>query len=212
MPQDDSHLAALVSSRICHDLASPVGAALTGLEFIGDAPGGPGPEEMALLRDSLTGARATLGMLRLAFGRADTDAGPDPRALREIVRGHLAARPRLRLDWALDWALDGPPLPRAGAQRVALAVLCAAQALPRGGTLGVARPDSRRVTVTATGDIAADPALWDGLAGRAALPAADPRLIEFHLLAARMAGGDARIAVSSGAQSVTITLIWPARD
>ncbi|MDZ7709249.1 MAG: histidine phosphotransferase family protein [Roseovarius sp.] len=211
MPPDEPQLAALASSRICHDLASPVGAALTGLEFIADVPGGAGPDEMTLLRDSLTGARATLEMLRLAFGRSDAGETLDARALGGIVRGHLAARPRL----GLDWALDGP-LARADAQPVALAVLCAAQALPRGGTLAVARPGPARVTVTATvtanGDLADDPDLWDGLAGRGPLPAADPRRIEFHLLAARVATGDARIDITIGVRARTITLIWPARD
>ena len=207
MPQDDPDLAALAASRICHDLASPVGAALTGLDFLSHAPGGAGPDEIALLRDSLTGARATLDMLRLAFGRAGPDETLDAGKLGGIVRDHLAARPRLRLDWALDGALA-----RSDGQPVALAVLCAAQALPRGGVLAVARPDPARITVTAQGDLAADPALWDGLAGRGPLPAPDPRRIEFHLLRARGARGTARIAVSSDARSRTITLVSPSPD
>jgi histidine phosphotransferase ChpT len=207
MPQDEPLFAALASSRICHDLASPVGAALTGLEFISDLPGGAGPDETALLRDSLTGARATLEMLRTAFGRPGTGAALDGASLGDIVRGHLAARPRLHLDWALDG-----PLARARAQLVALAVLCAAQALPRGGTLAVVRPDTAGITVTATGDLAADPALWDGLAGRAPLPPADPRRIELHLLATRVAQGNARIAVTRNAQGLALTLSLSARD
>jgi len=207
MPQDDPDLAALAASRICHDLASPVGAALTGLDFLSHAPGGAGPDEIALLRDSLTGARATLDMLRLAFGRAGPDETIDANKLGGIMRDHLAARPRLTLDWALDG-----PLARSEAQPVALATLCTAQALPRGGVLAVARPDPVRVTVTAHGDLAADPALWDALAGRGALPAPDPRRVEFHLLCARIARGTARIAVTHGAQSVEIALTWPAHD
>ena len=211
MLPDEPDIATLVSSRICHDLASPVGAALTGLEFVADVPGGAGPDELTLLRDSLTGARATLEMLRLAFGRAGANEALDARALGGLVRGHLAARPRVTLDWALDGALA-----RAEGRLVALAVLCAAQALPRGGTLAVARPGPAGVTVTATvtanGDLAADPGLWDGLAGRAPLPAADPRRIEFSLLAARITASNARIEVSVTTQILTITLIWPARD
>ncbi|MET4102057.1 histidine phosphotransferase ChpT [Roseovarius sp. MBR-78] len=208
MPQDDPRLAAMVGSRICHDLASPIGAALTGLEFLTDMPGGCGPEEMALLRDSLTGARATLEMLRMAFGTVGAGEALDARALGATVRGHLAARPRLHLDWALDG-----PLARPDAQLVALAVLCAAQALPRGGALVVARAGGARITVTVTGPLGLpEPMLWDGLAGRAALPEADPRRIEFHLLAARIAQGDAAIEVTSHADTLAITLIMPVRD
>lgn len=198
----------MVGSRICHDLASPIGAALTGLEFLTDMPGGCGPEEMALLRDSLTGARATLEMLRMAFGGAGAGEPLDSRVLGGTVRGHLAARPRLHLDWALDG-----PLARPDAQLVALAVLCAAQALPRGGTLAVTRSGGARIVTTVTGPLGLpDPVLWDGLAGRTALPEADPRRIEFHLLAARIAQRDAAIEVTSQTDTLAITLILPARD
>ncbi len=209
MPQDDPDFAALTGSRICHDLASPVGAALTGLEFLSGASGGANPDEMALLRDSLTGARATLEMLRLAFGHAGTGAALDAATLGTTVRGHLATRPRLRLDWALDG-----PLGRTAAQHVALAILCAVHALPRGGTLtaALAGAGSFGITATGEGDIAAESALWDGLAGRATLPAPDPRRVEFHLLAARIARGDARIDVTHAAQSVMIVLFQPALD
>jgi histidine phosphotransferase ChpT len=216
MSADDPDLAALTGSRICHDLASPVGAALTGLDLLSTAPGATSPEDMALLRDSLSGARATLEMLRVAFGRAGEARGAD--TLGATVRGHLAARPRLRL----DWALHGPLAPGM-AHLVALAVLCAAHALPRGGTLAVARTDGQGLRVTATATkaaaatnaaprLAADPALWDGLAGHAPLPAPDPRQVEFHLLAARRARGDARLTVSRDETTLAITLTAPAQD
>lgn len=205
----DPGLAPLVGSRICHDLASPIGAALTGLDFLSGTPGGATPDEMALLRDSLTGARSTLETLRLAFGRAGPTETLDAAALATTMRGHLAARPRLRLEWALVG-----PLTRPVARHLALAILCAAQTLPRGGTLSVTRgaADTLRVTATGTGDLAADPALWDGLAGRAALPAPDPRIVEFHLLAAQVARGTARIEVTPTTQSLSITLLRPTRD
>ncbi|MFB9150713.1 histidine phosphotransferase family protein [Roseovarius ramblicola] len=208
MPPDDPDITALTGSRICHDLASPVGAALTGLDFLSGAPGTADPGVMALLRDSLTGARATLEMLRTAFGRAGTGAARDAASLGATARGHLAARPRLQF----DWALDGPLTP-ATEQHLALAILCAAHALPRGGTLAVARSaQDVRVTVTAGGDLTADPALWDGLADQSALPAPDPRQVEFHLLAAHIARGNARITVTRDAQNVAIVLSTPAQD
>jgi len=211
MAPDEPDLAALTGSRICHDLASPIGAALTGLEFVSGTPGGGAPEDMALLRDSLTGARATLAMLRTAFARAGGATARDAGALGDIVRDHLAARPRLRLDWALRGTLAP-----ATQQHIALAILCAAQALPRGGTLALTHAGQDGIhlaaTPAATGALAADPALWDGLTGLAALPAADPRQVEFHLLAARIARGDARIEVSRDDQTLSITLLGRGRD
>jgi len=209
MSTNNTDLATLTGSRICHDLASPVGAALTGLDFLSGASGGASPDEMALLRDSLTGARATLEMLRTAFGRAGRGAARDAASLGTTARGHLAARPRLQLEWSLDGRLA--PV---AAQHLALAILCAAHALPRGGTLAVAGSDAEglRVTATAEGDLAAEAALWDGLTGHSALPAADVRQVEFHLLAAHIARGDARIEVIRGDQSLAIALLLPAQD
>jgi len=209
MSPDDPDLSALTGSRICHDLASPVGAALTGLDFLSGAPGGATADEMALLRDSLTGARATLEMLRTAFGRAGSGAARDAGVLGATARDYLATRPRIRLDWTLDG-----PLARAAAQHLALAILCAAQVLPHGGTLAVLRDGADRVRVTAAAeeDIAADPALWDGLAVHSALPHPDPRQVEFHLLAAHVARGDARIEITRNAQSVAISLLLPPQD
>ena len=201
----DPGLAPLVGSRICHDLASPVGAALTGLDFLEEM--GTTGGETALLRESLAGACATLEVLRLAFGRQGTGEAFDPARLGELLGGHLATRPRLRL----DWALAGPPVPRPQAQRIALALLCAMQALPRGGTLDVAAAPQAAVRIAATGRLAADPALWDGLGGSVALPEPDPRRIEFHLLAAHLRRDDARISITQDGDTLTLT-IGPARD
>lgn len=201
---DDSELAALTSSRICHDLASPVGAALTGLDFVSSAPGGATPDEMALLRDSLTSARETLEMLRTAFGRAGEGEASDAAALGSMVQAHLATRPRVRLKWELNGEIS-----RVTAQQTALTILCATHALPRGGTLAVSHVGSKGLCINARGEgnLAFDPALWDGLAGRAALPAPDPRRVKFHLLASRVARGDARIEVTYEEQSIWITLL-----
>jgi hypothetical protein len=99
---------------------------------------------------------------------------------------------------------------------VALAVLCAAHTLPRGGTLAVTAGPGGTIRVAAmpgaAGVLAADPDLWAGLSGHAPLPPADPRRLEFHLLAARIARGDARLAVSRDETTLAITLTPPAQD
>ena len=68
MPHDPSDLATALGSRICHDLASPLGALMAGLDLL-EMSGRPSPE-LALMRESVEGARATLDLLRLAFGPA----------------------------------------------------------------------------------------------------------------------------------------------
>src|SRR3979490_53816 len=68
---DALELAALLCSRVCHDLISPVGAIVNGLEVLDDNPK-PDDREFALglIRKSAKTASARLQFCRLAFGAA----------------------------------------------------------------------------------------------------------------------------------------------
>lgn len=198
MADDMPDLAPLLASRICHDLASPLGALMAGLDLMEMA--GPPTPELALMRESVDSARATLDLMRLAFGQASTGASVDSEVLRRLLAAPLAARPRLSLSWAVDGSLT-----RSEAQQLTLALMCALHALPRGGTLHVAR-DGAALALTATGQINADPALWDGLSGRAARPAPDPRRIEFAVLGRTLAESAAAIRVTHDTETLRLFL------
>src|SRR2546430_4977580 len=87
---DALELAALLCSRVCHDLISPVGAIVNGLEVLDD---NPKPEDrdfaLDLIRKSAKTASARLQFCRLAFGAAGSAGGPNH------FRGapHTARRP-----------------------------------------------------------------------------------------------------------------------
>src|ERR1044072_118890 len=70
-PPDSLELAALLFSRVCHNLISPVGAIVNGLEVLDDDPK-PEDREFALdlIRKSAKTASARLQFCRLAFGAA----------------------------------------------------------------------------------------------------------------------------------------------
>src|ERR1700741_2301388 len=77
---DALELAALLCSRVCHDLISPVGAIVNGLEVLDD---NPKPEDrdfaLDLIRKSAKTASARLQFCRLAFGAAGSGgAAGDP--------------------------------------------------------------------------------------------------------------------------------------
>jgi len=59
-------LAALLCSRVCHDIISPVGAINNGLELLDE--GGADVEAMDLIRSSALNASVRLKFARLAFG------------------------------------------------------------------------------------------------------------------------------------------------
>ena len=61
-------LAALLSSKLCHDLISPVGAINNGLELLDE--GGADADAMNLIRNSARTASARLQFARVAYGAA----------------------------------------------------------------------------------------------------------------------------------------------
>ncbi len=74
-------LAALVGSRICHDLISPIGAIGNGVELVllDAAVGGP---EVTLIADSVSHANARIRFFRIAFGATGADQPDQPRRSR----------------------------------------------------------------------------------------------------------------------------------
>lgn len=88
---DALELAALLCSRVCHDLISPVGAIVNGLEVLDDDPK-PEDREFALdlIRKSAKTASARLQFCRLAFGAAGSaGAQIDLGDAQNMARGHF---------------------------------------------------------------------------------------------------------------------------
>lgn len=127
-------LASLLSSRICHDVVSPVGAIINGLEML-EIDNSPEMREryMQHIEQSARQASASLQFMRLAFG-AGGSAGSmiDLADVRQILAAQFEHE---RADVALS-------LPVAMASRSAVRVLLnlalfAIRAIPRGGTVTV---------------------------------------------------------------------------
>ncbi len=127
-------LAALLCSRVCHDVISPVGAIVNGLEVLEDEK-----EEamqavaLDLIRKSARQASARLQFARLAFGAAGSagaqidlgDAGQVARSLIEDERTKLA--------WNLPRAL----LPKNRVKLLLNLIMVATSTIARGGTIKV---------------------------------------------------------------------------
>jgi histidine phosphotransferase ChpT len=135
--QSSSHLefAALMCSRLCHDVIGPVGAIINGLEVLDDDD----DEEMRkvafdLIRKSARQASAKLQLCRLAFGAAgsagaDLDLGDAEQVVREFVAGHKVT---------LEWSAPHETRPKNQVKLLLNLVLIALGGIPRGGTLNVA--------------------------------------------------------------------------
>jgi len=168
-------LAALIGSRICHDLISPIGAVNNGLELLALSQDRDGPE-MALVTDSASSANARICLFRLAFGLATPDQVSRADDLTAIWRG-VYSDGRFTLDW------QGPAtLPREEARLLALACLCVEVALPQGGKLRIVRIDDGW-HVRGTGPrLAFDEPLWGILSSFRTEKTVAPAHVQFLLL------------------------------
>lgn len=149
-------LAALLCSRVCHDVISPVGAINNGLELLDE--GGTDADAMDLIRTSALNASVRLKFARVAFGAsgsvgASIDTGEAERAAKDFA----AAEKKAEVHW------NGPRAIIAK-NRVKLLLnlfLIAYAAIPRGGSITVTLqdPDGDAVfTIAAKGRLMRIPA------------------------------------------------------
>lgn len=132
---DALDLAALLCSRVCHDLISPTGAIVNGLEVLDEKESDQETRDFALdlIRKSARTASARLQFCRLAFGAAGS-AG----AQIDVDDAHNMARAfiddgKTRLAWNLPRML----LPKNRVKLLLNMLIVAGQTIPRGGTITV---------------------------------------------------------------------------
>jgi histidine phosphotransferase ChpT len=129
---DALELAALLCSRVCHDLISPVGAIVNGLEVLDDNPK-PEDREFALdlIRKSAKTASARLQFCRLAFGAAGSSSAQiDLGDAQAMARGHLEDGKT-----TIAWNLPRLLLPKNRVKLLLNMMVIAQQTIPRGGVL-----------------------------------------------------------------------------
>ncbi|KIL98222.1 hypothetical protein CCC_01283 [Paramagnetospirillum magnetotacticum MS-1] len=128
-PTLDTKLSELLCARLCHDLASPLGAASAGMELLED---GDDPETLALVSASMAAATARLKFLRAALGPAN-DMPHTPKSLGDLIRAYLNGAVTGGI--TLDWSSDRPEMDGETARLLLNPVLIARDALPRGGRI-----------------------------------------------------------------------------
>ena len=125
-------LAALLCSRVCHDLISPTGAIVNGLEVLDEAS----DEEtktfaLDLIRKSARNASARLQFCRLAFGAAGSaGAQIDLGDAQNVARGFIEDD-KVKLTWNLPRLL----MPKNRVKLLLNMLVVAGHAIPRGGSL-----------------------------------------------------------------------------
>lgn len=132
MDMEGFELVSLLCSRLCHDLVSPVGAVINGLEVLADETDAEMRElAMRLISQSAARAAHRLQFARLAYGSSD---GPDGL----INMGEAKKVTFTVLDdhkVTLQWRCDLGAARRMPAKLLVNAAFLAAESLPRGGNL-----------------------------------------------------------------------------
>jgi histidine phosphotransferase ChpT len=160
---DSLDLAALVCSRVCHDLISPVGAIVNGLEVLeDDHDESTRTVAFELIKKSAHQASSRLQFCRLAFGAAGSKGAQlDLGEAEAVTRGFFADN-RIAIDWRLPQLL----LPKNRVKLLLNLVLVAGQVIPRGGRVtveAVGDGEAMGFRVTATGEGARIPPALPGL-------------------------------------------------
>jgi histidine phosphotransferase ChpT len=124
-------LAALLCSRVCHDIISPVGAINNGLELLDE--GGADEDAMRLIRTSARNASARLQFARIAFGAAGSAGMLIDTGDAESVATAFLKNEKPELTWSGGRAL----LPKNKVKLLLNLLLVAHAAIPRGGKLSV---------------------------------------------------------------------------
>ena len=204
MSNSEVDLAALLCSKICHDLLSPVGAINNGLELLEDETDPVMRDRcMDLLADSARVSADKLKYFRLAFGAAGGFGDEvDPAEARNLIESLIGDSGKI----TLGWALQNEALPKKAIKILLNLALIAKEALVRGGTLDVGAEKGNlgiEVVVRAAGTkIALDSGIrtaLDGTIAQADLSARTAAAWMTRELALQN-GGDLRISPASGTE------------
>jgi len=150
---EDIDLAALLCSRVCHDVISPVGAIANGLEVLEDES----DEEMRqiafdLITQSAKAASAKLQFCRMAFGAA----GSMGSLIDMGEAGDISAMFIGNEKVSLKWNAPRQQRPKSEVKLLLNMVLMAMSAIARGGDV-IVDADENSLSVRAVGDRAKIP-------------------------------------------------------
>jgi histidine phosphotransferase ChpT len=203
----DLDLAALLCSRVCHDIISPVGAIANGLELMDDPDVDADMKATALdmVRNSAKTATAKLKFCRIAFG-ASGSAGAqiDMGEAGEMAKAFVGEE-KIKL----DWQAPRENRPKAEVKLILNMMMLAMAGIPRGGVVTVT-VDGRNFAVKAQGERAKVPqAMADVLTGAVAAETLDARMVQPYYAKLLAESANLSIGISLEGEDVVAVLAVP---
>ncbi len=204
-------LAALLCSRLCHDMLSPVGALNNGLELLADEKD---PEMrqrcFELLEQSARTSASKLKFFRLAFGAAGGFGEHVPaEEPRDLLQALTANDERV----TLAWSVTEPTLAKPAVKVLLNLAAMGLDSLVRGGTLEVGAErtgGATEIAIRASGPrVAFDPIIGKALSGELADSELSGRTAPAHmvqLLAAEQGGG---VQFAHSAEALVLGAVLP---
>ncbi|MDX5381555.1 MAG: histidine phosphotransferase [Rhodobacterales bacterium] len=175
MGHSTHNLAALIGSRICHDLISPIGAITNGLELM-QMSGAALTPELALVSDSVENANARIRFFRVAYGMASEQQMMGRAEIVSILKA-MAQGARVSFHW-------GPleDLPRVEVRLAFLALQCLETAMPYGGRISLTREGDHWAISGSADKLRQTPDLWEALETPGTGIEVSPSEVQFALL------------------------------
>ncbi len=201
----------LLSSRICHDIISPVGAVNNGVEFMQEMGAEAGDEAINLISYSATQAAGKLQAFRFAYGAGGADPNIKPEDIQKAFSGLIAGEGKISQTWDPFGPLGPSPLPPAFCKMLMCTMMLGVECLPKGGSISVKPSESNDTLVLAEGpDAGVRDQVEDALAGKIAPENLDPRLVHPYtigVLAKKYGFGIEITGKEDGKVTLTLTVL-----
>ena len=169
-------ITALVTARICHDLASPIGAIGNGAESV-ELRGNSLGEEGELVKASVNATVAKLKLFRIAFGQFHAE---------EML--NAAKISAVQTAWNITGQIHvnfAPEKMRKTDMKTCLLILQSIQvAMPQGAKVMITIEEGHTIILAIGPKVTFDEALWSALTHRHITPDLPPKHVQFALLQA----------------------------
>lgn len=190
-------IAALIGSRICHDLISPIGAIGNGIELMSlSHTANESSPELDLITQSVQNANARIRFFRIAYGPASDDQLIGRQEVISVLNA-VSAGGRLKYKWALDQDQT-----RQMTRIIFLILQCFETAMPLGGSIDITHNGTDWEVIGKGARIALDPLLWASFNHEAVKHTHTPAQVQFILLPTAIAAAGRKLAITHSADTI----------
>lgn len=146
----------LLSSKVCHDLISPIGAVNNGIEFLTEMGADAGEDVTDLIAFSAGQASAKLRAFRIAYGAGGSDSAIKPEEVYNTIASIIDAEDKITQEWDPHGDLGyGDDRPNAFSKMLICGFLLAFECMPKGGVISVGAGAGGETVIEAKGADAA---------------------------------------------------------